>query len=234
MLNDYKTSLKRVLKKNMIRLGLVNPGMKSRHGWVGDAALAGIKRDFQIAFLRAQGLQPEHTLLDLGCGTLRGGIPLIDYLQVGHYTGIDVRTEVLREAEKELWEAGLTYKTPRLLHADEVPLKLAKSEFDYVWAFSVLFHLSDSIFRETMDLIANYLKPSGVFYGNVNIGERREGGWQGFPVVTRPLSFYEQEATNYHFQLKVMGNLESLGHVTGRRDQDEQIMLQLRHQQGSF
>jgi SAM-dependent methyltransferase len=234
MLKDYKTTLKRVLKGNMIRVGLINPGVKNRHGWVGDVTLSGTKRDFQIAFLKNQGLQPEHRLLDLGCGTLRGGIPIIEYLNVEKYTGIDVRAEVLQEAMKELAETGLAYKTPLLMHSNEVAVKLDGIKFDYIWAFSVLFHLSDSILRETISLVAEHLNPVGTFYGNVNIGQWREGDWQGFPVVTRPLNFYEREAAKCHLRLKVIGSLESLGHLTGRSDQDEQIMLELRHKQNDF
>ena len=51
-----------------------------RHGLVGRPELWQQKRDFQIAFLREHGLLPAHVLVDLGCGTLRGGIPIIAYL----------------------------------------------------------------------------------------------------------------------------------------------------------
>ena len=70
----------------------------TRHHWVGPQDLWRMKRQFQIDFLLRMGLQPDEDLLDLGCGTLRGGIPMIEYLHAGKYVGVDVRAEVLAEA----------------------------------------------------------------------------------------------------------------------------------------
>ena len=60
---------------------------KRRHGMVGPPYLWKMKREFQIKFLTDMDLKPDHYLLDLGCGTLRGGIPIIEYLEIGHYFG---------------------------------------------------------------------------------------------------------------------------------------------------
>jgi hypothetical protein len=66
---------------------------EGRHGRVGAPHLWRMQRAFQIDFLQRMGLDRQHHLLDLGCGTLRGGLPLIAYLSAGNYTGIDVRAE---------------------------------------------------------------------------------------------------------------------------------------------
>src|SRR6185312_2619231 len=52
-------------------------------------------RRFQIEMLKRQGLRPEHRFLELGCGPLTVGVPLIQYLEPGHYTGVDIRSSVL-------------------------------------------------------------------------------------------------------------------------------------------
>ena len=78
-----------------------------RHSLVGRPELWQLKRDFQISFLREHGLEPGHFLLDIGCGTLRGGIPIIEYLDAGSYVGIDVRSEAIEEARRELREHRL-------------------------------------------------------------------------------------------------------------------------------
>ena len=90
-----------------------------------------MKRDFQIDFLKISGLQPDHHLLDIGCGTLRGGIPLIAYLDEGRYFGIEARAEVLDEGRKELRENGLEYKNPSLFAAPDISALAIEQKFDH-------------------------------------------------------------------------------------------------------
>jgi len=54
-------------------------------------------RDFQINFLRKMGLKTHHQVLDIGCGPLRGGIPLIRYLDAGNYFQFLLSFELIAE-----------------------------------------------------------------------------------------------------------------------------------------
>lgn len=158
---------------------------KSRHALVGRPELWRMKRAFQIEFLRAHGLRPTQTVVDIGCGSLRGGIALIDYLEAGRYVGIDVRAEVLAEARRELARERLEHKRPRLIHAQTLSSVRLDTPADVCWAFSVLFHMSDAILEESLAWVARQLAVDGVFYANVIAGDGSPGQWQGFPVVAR-------------------------------------------------
>ena len=46
--------------------------------------------ELQFQFMVAQGLRPEHRLVDIGCGALRGGLHFVRYLDRGHYYGLDL------------------------------------------------------------------------------------------------------------------------------------------------
>ncbi len=138
-----------------------------RHRLVGPPDLWRMKRDFQIKFLKDHGLKPEHYLMDIGCGTLRGGIPLIGYLKEGHYFGIEPRKEVLDEGRKELKEAGLNCKSPTLLTTEQFTKGGILQKFDFIWAFSVLIHMTDEILNDTLGIVKNHLYDSGFFYANV-------------------------------------------------------------------
>ncbi|WP_353866846.1 class I SAM-dependent methyltransferase [Svornostia abyssi] len=202
----------------------VSPSAR-RHAQVGPPQAWKAKRDFQIAFLKQRGLLPEHRLLDFGCGTLRGGIPLIAYLEPGNYVGLDAREEVLPEAREELRAAGMEERRPLLLvseHPDEAPFP-AGMRFDRIWAFSVLIHLSDDILERALRMIAERLTPDGEFYANVNIGQRPELTWERFPVVTRPLSFYRGAAARHGLSVDTVGTLATLGERSGAGG--EQVML---------
>lgn len=205
-----------------------------RHAMVGPAQLWKMKRDFQIQFLKTMGLKPEHYLLDIGCGTLRGGIPLIKYLQDGHYFGVEVRKEVLDEGRKELREASLEEKKPNLLVSPDISQLTIEQKFDYLWAFSVLIHMCDEILNDTLDFVSNHLLDDGVFYANVNVltGEGTDGYWQGFPVVIRPLEFYNHACTKYGLVVSDLGGLKDHGHVSNVENQDNQRMLKITKKNG--
>lgn len=206
----------------------MNQRARKRHGLVGPAALWEMKRRFQIDFLRRQGLLPSHELLDLGCGTLRGGIPLIDYLETGHYAGIDVRDEVIGEARKELEEHGLAHKLPELVATPDLAGLALPRTFDVAWAFSVLIHMPDEVLAGAFDFVARHLKPQGIFFANANVGEREPAGWQGFPVVWRPAAFYTEAAATAGLVAEDIGSLGELGHLSQVAAQDAQRMFRFR------
>jgi SAM-dependent methyltransferase len=194
----------------------------ARHGMVGPADLWEMKRRFQIRFLRDVGLLPHHQFLDLGCGTLRGGIPLIEYLDVGHYTGVDVRAVVLEEGRRELEESGLVGRAPKLLFCADLHDFEAGQRFDVIWAFAVLIHMPDSVLAEALAAVARHLERSGVFYATVNIGERPEGSWKGFPIVSRSMDFYQRAVAFHGLRLEDLGALNTLGHVHPRLSEERQ------------
>ncbi len=179
--------------------------MEHRHSLAGPVNLWDTQRQFQIAFLKKHGLKPHHTLLDFGCGPLRGGIPIIKYLNTGNYHGIDINREALDEAEKELKENKLEYKRPTLVHVKEKEtLKLHKT-FDFIWAFSAVIHMPDYAYEAFISFTSKHLKRNGVLYMNVNIGKRRTGGrFLSFNTYVRPLKFYNEIILKYN--LKIVGS----------------------------
>jgi SAM-dependent methyltransferase len=196
----------------------------SRHKLVGPGFLAGMQRRFQFKFLLAHGLAPEHRLLDIGCGTLRGGIPLIEYLHSGHYTGIEARPKVLDEGRKELAEAGLEHKQPQLIAAADPAAVQLEQRYDFAWAFMVLIHLPDEVVEGYLDLVARVLADGGAFYANAMLGEAPQKEWVGFPVISRPIDSYRRWAQERGLTVEELGTLASLGH-RGGVEGDDTVML---------
>lgn len=189
-----------------------------RHALVGPRALWREKREFQIRFLRANGLLPAHRMLDLGCGTLRGGVPLIAYLDPRHYTGIDVRPQVIAEAWRECDENGLWARSPTLLCCKELAHLSLPGSFDLIWAFSVLIHMDDITLDSALGFVRRHLEAGGRFLANVNLGERPDGQWQGFPLVWRSLAFYDAAFRRHGLRMVELGALGLHGHRTRHRD----------------
>lgn len=223
-LEENVRTVVRALKRRVMLLCLSE--IELRHSLVGPAKLWKMKREFQINFLKEVGLEPRHYLLDIGCGTLRGGIPLIEYLNEERYFGIERRKEVLDEGRKELAERGLTNKKPQLIVADISNVSLAQ-EFDFIWAFSVLIHMHNHILYDALNFISKHLSDTGFFYANVQIGNKADRHWQGFPLVWRSLSFYEEACSRNRLAVSDVGPLKGFGHLSGDKSQDEHRMLKV-------
>jgi SAM-dependent methyltransferase len=200
-----------------------------RHAAVGPAHQWKMKRRFQIDFLKTHGLMRDHRLIDIGCGTLRGGIPLIKLLDQGHYTGIEVREDVLELGRDELREAGLEHKEPNLVHCTGLSTLDLEYKAEYIWAFAVLIHMDDDALNGCLSFVSKHLVQGGAFYGNVNIGEGGESHWQGFPVVKRTMRWYEQTAERFGLVPTDTGSLLELGHDDGRPEPQSRRMLKFTH-----
>lgn len=123
----------------------------------------------QIDFLRAEGLAPAHTLLDVGCGCLRGGVHFIDFLDPGHYYGLDVDAELIRAGlEIELPKAGLTGRLApdRLLVNGAFEGSRFGVPFDFAWAHSVFTQLPAAQIRRCLEQMARCVRPGGRFYAS--------------------------------------------------------------------
>lgn len=199
-----------------------------RHLLVGPSSLWKMKQDFQIKFLKQRGLLPIHKFIDIGCGTLRGGIPLINYLNIDNYYGIDVRQEALNEGKKGLEEEGLIFKNPNLIFFKDFNLLDLGVKFDIMFSFSVLFHLEDSIVKSCFEFIARHISDDGVLYANVNDKTQSQGKWLEFPVVYRGVDFYNDLAKDNNLSMKIIGTLKELGHNSNDNRGDLQVMLEFR------
>ena len=204
---------------------IIKSKQETRHALVGAADVWKVARDFQFQFLLDQGMKKTDTLMDIGCGTLRGGIPMIEYLNTGNYYGMDVRDLVLDEGREEIKIAKLEGKKPNLISFNDFSEVDLDVKFNIMWAFSVLIHFEDKIAESCFQFVAKSLAADGVFYANVNIAEHEDGNWVGFPIVFRSHEFYENLASKNGLKVEVLGNLIGLGHDTGKKSDRQQIML---------
>ena len=121
----------------------------------------------QIEFLQRQGLTPQSTLLDVGCGCLRGGVHFVRFLEPGRYYGIDVNASLVRAGlEQELPRAGLAGR----LAADHLLVNAAFEPslfgvtFDYALAESVFTRWRAPQIGAALRELARCVRPGGRFY----------------------------------------------------------------------
>ena len=121
----------------------------------------------QFEFLAGRGLRPSDHLLDVGCGSLRGGVHFIEFLEAGHYYGVDKSKELLAAGrEIELPRYRLVEKAPVLVAMDDFGFDRLGRTFDVALAQSVFTHLPlNSIIRCLMNM-EQALRPGGEFYAS--------------------------------------------------------------------
>jgi hypothetical protein len=96
----------------------------------------------QFDFLVAQGLKPEHVLIDVACGSLRAGVHFIPYLDVGNYLGIDRQPLLIeRGVEMELGAELAAEKKPEFVISSEFEFEKFSKKPDFGLANSLFTHL---------------------------------------------------------------------------------------------
>lgn len=157
----------------------------------------------QFDFLKKRGLKPEHRLLDLGCGTLRGGRHFIRYLNAGNYTGIDISFKAIQYARELVNHEELLDKIPNLLLNKDKRLDFKQwstTKFDYILAQSVFTHLKPEHIEECFLHIREVMHGNSVFYFTYfRAREYREASQKDFLY---PLSYFEGLAERYNYHIE--------------------------------
>ena len=154
--------------------------------------------------LVAEGLTPGLRFLDVGCGSLRVGVHLVEYLDAGHYFGTDLSADLLAAGyERELAPRGLADKLPRanLLCDAEFAFDRFEGEprFDMALAQSVFTHLPLNHLRLCLVNLAPYMPAGARFFATV-FHCRDESCWAR-PIVHRPGGVTTYPARDpYHYR----------------------------------
>jgi SAM-dependent methyltransferase len=118
----------------------------------------------QFDYLVGHGLQPGDRMLEIGCGNLRAGRLFIDYLDLGHYYGIDISPEILLAAQDTIARYGLEAKLPHLTLVSDLKFTFLPSErFTVVHAHSVFSHSPIEVIDECLAHVGRIMTRDGIF-----------------------------------------------------------------------
>jgi SAM-dependent methyltransferase len=121
----------------------------------------------QLHYLIVNGLRAEHSLLDIGCGTLRAGRHFIRRLDPGQYTGFELSPASIRAGLALIETEGLAAKRARLVLNAAKNLRFeqfAGERFDFLLAHSVFTHLLPAHIEECFAHIGAVMHARSVFF----------------------------------------------------------------------
>jgi SAM-dependent methyltransferase len=113
------------------------------------------------------GVRAGHTLLDIGCGSLRAGRLFIPYLNEGRYFGIEPNKWLVDDGiEQNIGKDLIALRHPTFSYRDDFSADDFGVQFDYVVAQSIFTHAGSDLVRQGLDAVARVLKPDGVMAAN--------------------------------------------------------------------
>ena len=134
----------------------------------------------QLQLLHKEGLQPHHYVLEVGCGALMSAIPIMSYLETGHYVGIDpntwLRNQTLLISENQ---EVVKSKNPIFLNNTDFDGSASGIMFDYVFAHSIMSHAAHWQLPLFFAKTAQILKKNGKVIFSIRLTEPSEYGNEG-------------------------------------------------------
>lgn len=125
----------------------------------------------QFEFLVQQGLKPHHCLLDIACGSLRGGTHFIHYLQIGNYLGIDKERKLIELGiEQELKQGTYKEKKPEFVVSDRFEFQKFSKKPDFSIAQSLFTHLKEEDIGLCLQNLRRFVERGHVFFATFNEG----------------------------------------------------------------
>jgi trans-aconitate methyltransferase len=101
---------------------------------------------------------------------------------------------------------------------------LAGQKVDFIWAFSVFYHLQDHLLNQLFETAVKMLKKGGKLYANIN-SEVEESTWLEFPFNKRSPGFYQQHAETCGLKMTQIGTLESSGFKLATLEKDNILLM---------
>lgn len=131
----------------------------------------------QFSLLTTLGLREDHSLLDIGCGSLRAGRLLLMYLNPGKFYGIEPNQWLIDDGIKnEIGRDLIELKKPVFSNDSNFTLTTFGRTFDYMIAQSIFSHATQSQIKRCLAEAKKALNPEGIFAATFFIGESNYEG----------------------------------------------------------
>jgi hypothetical protein len=149
----------------------------------------------QLNFLLEHGLTPSHCFLDIACGSLRGGVHFIDYLEPGNYLGIDKERKLIELAiEKELGDSVYKNKKPEFVISDRFEFNKFSKKPKFSIAQSLFTHLTPEDIRLCLGNLRDFVDTGHILFATFSEGRSSLNRKRSHSIVMLKYSKVEMEA----------------------------------------
>ena len=190
-------------------LGLgLKPGDPHYRAYVGPPEDYDLIAAMTFNLLTTLGLRQHHSLLDIGCGSLRIGRLLIPYLNRGKYFGIEPAEWLVAEGIKqELGETVVQSKRPTFFFTDSPETAVrAKVAFDFALAQSIFSHCGLDLIRGWLSAVSRALAEDGVLIATFlpSDEDSPRTGWVYPDCVNYRLTTLERAASGANLRFEIL------------------------------
>lgn len=158
----------------------LRPGDRQYRAYVGPPEDYDLVAAMSFNLLTTLGLRQHHTVLDIGCGSLRVGRLLIPYLNVGNYSAIEPNKWLVDEGtQRETGGDQVRIKQPKFYIADSAGALPSNAFYDFVLAQSIFSHCGLDLVERWLQAVSLHLNQSGALVATFLTTEKdsQESGW---------------------------------------------------------
>jgi SAM-dependent methyltransferase len=151
--------------------------------------------ELQFQFIKKNGLLPNHCFLDIGCGSLRGGVHFIHYLHKGNYLGLEANERVLSAGiNKELGIKIQDLKSPQFVVSSKFNFFKFNKTPDFSLAQSLFTHLNTDEIMVCLRNLYFFVNKGHLFFASFQIGDSSKNP---DPVVDKVWQYHHDKVWKY-------------------------------------
>lgn len=180
----------------------------------------------QLRILKNEGLLPHLSVLEIGCGCLSAGVPLMQALNIGCYAGIEPNTWLVEAALADARvrqiasEANAVFLSNTHFDASEL-----RRRFDFILSHSVLSHCGRSQLEPFLEHAEAVLSPTGKIVASLRLVEPNHYGHPGSPDGKESnFPDWQYPGVTYYRQETLASIAHDLGLISLLRPQHTQLL----------
>lgn len=190
-------------------LGLgLKPGDRHYRAYVGPPEDYDLIAAMTFNLLTTLGLRQHHSLLDIGCGSLRIGRLLIPYLNRGKYFGVEPNEWLVKEGiKRELGKSLVQIKQPTFFFSDSPDIiRHADVAFNFAVAQSIFSHCGLDLIKGWLAALSRSLAEDGTLVATFLPADEDSPrlGWIYPECVNYRPSTLERAATEANLRFEIL------------------------------